>query len=158
MERPMNPITLAAAAALLIAPGVAAARDVPPIYVAGASDSPVLAKCSLSTGPLVAEMVAALKEKGVAVATRDDAANDKALFLMIDLNAMSLADITCAGNLSLRLGTMAKVPNPVTGESQSASVLYCDTGMLFSGASAQSSLTPAIRPWLDGCLAHYKAD
>lgn len=158
MKRPMNPITLAAAAALLVAPTVAAARDVPPIYVAGADDNPVLAKCSLSTGALVAEMVAALKEKGVAVVNRDEGVNDKALFLMIDLQAMSLADITCVGNLSLRLGTVAKVPNPVTGESQSASLLYCDSGMLFSGASAQSSLTPGIRPWLDGCLAHYKAD
>ena len=154
----MKIMKAAFATILLASPAIVSARDVPPIYVVGNADDPALISCGLSTAPLVTEAEAVLGGKGVQIASLDQVKAKRALVLTVDLHAVSLANITCAGNLTIRLVIGGVVPNPVSGEDQAATLEYCTNGAVYSGASVQSDLTNMIRPWTEECLAEYTSE
>jgi opacity protein-like surface antigen len=149
---------LAAVAALLAASSSAAlAAPVPPVWVTGEEETPDFARCGLSYASALAAAAAAFRYNRVALASKDDWTDDRALRLYVNLNALQTGG-SCAVAIHVQLDTATATTNPVTHRGQFATVVYAWEGSLLTGPAStlQNRVNADIRDAVEKCVATYE--
>lgn len=156
-------LTSGICANLLIAPVVAKADPIPPLYVFGDLAVDSASQCNLTMTASVSAAEAALRFNRVQVASETDFFGNKALAIYLKLNAFEIKRVgsvgtgSCAVSLSLELGTYSGTYDPVARNSKYGKLVYCENSTLIviEKMQAQNSVNDSIMEYVNECISTY---
>lgn len=151
--------------AVAVAPCVAQAQSVPPVYVSASdNDDDGNTQCRLYHSSLVGAVESELRSQGISIGSQDDYFKDRALAMYISVTALrgktnggDLLD-RCSAYVNVEFSTATNVTNPATGGRHWASIMFCNTGTLFNWdvATIQGRATDDVRSLTRQCLEKYR--